>query len=99
MITENLEWCIKYIDELNSEAQAVFDSDIYHRLGNAQIELDELKKKATSDSHADKIMAKQLIKYDVGKECTLHCGKVDWGEDKHIGDCPFAMAYKILGMA
>ena len=76
MKTENLEYLIKYVDELNSEAQAVFSSDLYHRIGNAQIELDELKQ-ATIDrtAIAQEIYDKLLFKWkyiDNEKAITLY---------------------------
>lgn len=40
-------------------------------------------------------IANILIKHDTEQECR-YCSKIEWGQDTHDEDCPFAIAYKIL---
>lgn len=41
-------------------------------------------------------LAHALIEVDETASCPF-CNKVDWGEDKHEENCPFHLAWKILG--
>ena len=76
MKTENLEYLIDYIDELNSESQDTFDDKLYVKIKKSKTELDELKKD-TNDrmAIAQEIYDKLLFKWkyiDNEKAITLY---------------------------
>ena len=41
------------------------------------------------------LLARRLVKCDAAEECP-YCPKMEWGEDKHDKNCPFAIAYSVL---
>ena len=65
MKTENLEYLIDYIDELNSESQDTFDDKLYVKIKKSRTELDELKKATNYRTAIDAEML-DLLKGFVG---------------------------------
>lgn len=52
--------------------------------------IDELEEKPAVTTN----LAYKLIDHDNDKTCPF-CSKDEWGEEKHVDDCPFAIAYAI----
>lgn len=52
MKTQRIRWCLEYLDELNSESQFAHNTDLYHHLCNARIELENIEASPLNDSTA-----------------------------------------------